>query len=88
MCVTSVSLYVVSVLLCLMEYKSYSLQQACEKVVMDKLVRLGGEGGLIAVDVQGNIAMPFNSEGMYRACKTSNKKTIVAIYKDEVKAVS
>ncbi|MBJ6119754.1 isoaspartyl peptidase/L-asparaginase [Pontibacter sp. BT310] len=73
---------------CLMEYKGYSLQQACEKVVMDKLVRFGGEGGLIAVDALGNIAMPFNSEGMYRACQMSNKPPIVAIYKDEIKAVS
>jgi len=72
---------------CLMEYKGYSLQEACDKVVMDKLVRLGGEGGLVAVDTQGNIAMPFNSEGMYRACKTGNMPVVTAIYKDEVKVV-
>ncbi|MEJ8756678.1 isoaspartyl peptidase/L-asparaginase [Pontibacter sp. H259] len=73
---------------CLMEYKGYSLQEACDKVVMDKLVRLGGEGGLIAVDARGNIAMPFNSEGMYRACKTNAMPAVTAIYKDEVKVVS
>jgi L-asparaginase / beta-aspartyl-peptidase len=73
---------------CLMEYKGLSLQEACETVVMDKLVRFGGEGGLIAVDGLGNVAMPFNSEGMYRACKVGNKPAIVAIYKEEPKLVS
>ncbi|MFM1999981.1 MAG: hypothetical protein RL204_1928 [Bacteroidota bacterium] len=52
---------------CLMEYKGMSLKEACEFVVNDKLVKFGGEGGLIAVDNQGNICLPFNSEGMYRA---------------------
>lgn len=51
---------------CLMEYKGLSLKEACKIVVMDKLVKAGGEGGLIAVDKTGNIEMPFNSEGMYR----------------------
>jgi beta-aspartyl-peptidase (threonine type) len=52
---------------CLMEYKGMSLKEACEFVVNDKLVKFGGEGGLIAVDALGNICLPFNSEGMYRA---------------------
>lgn len=73
---------------CLMEYKGLSLQEACSKVVMDKLVRFGGEGGLVAVDGLGNVAMPFNSEGMYRACKVSNQPAIVAIYKEEAKLVN
>lgn len=67
---------------CLMEYKGYSLQQACEEVVMHRLVKSGGDGGLVAVDAIGNIAMPFNTEGMYRACKSSNGSEIIAIYKD------
>ncbi|RIJ41689.1 isoaspartyl peptidase/L-asparaginase family protein [Pontibacter oryzae] len=66
---------------CLMEYKGYTLQQACEEVVMKKLVALGGEGGLIAVTNAGEIALPFNSEGMYRASKTADQKTFTAIYK-------
>ncbi|HEY4650640.1 MAG TPA: isoaspartyl peptidase/L-asparaginase [Pontibacter sp.] len=74
---------------CLMEYKGLTLQQACDKVVMEKLVRLGGDGGLIAVDAHGNIAMPFNSEGMYRACCSSRIAPHVAIYKeDQVPQVS
>lgn len=66
---------------CLMEYKGLSLHDACELVVHDKLVKIGGEGGLVAVDKQGNISMPFNSEGMYRACRTKDRNE-VKIYKD------
>ena len=66
---------------CLMEYKGLSLQAACEVVVMDKLVKLGGEGGLIAVDAAGNISLVFNSEGMYRAWNEKNKENNIAIYR-------
>jgi L-asparaginase / beta-aspartyl-peptidase len=66
---------------CLMEYKGLSLHDACELVVHDKLVKIGGEGGLVAVDKQGNISMPFNSEGMYRACRTKDRNE-VKIYMD------
>jgi beta-aspartyl-peptidase (threonine type) len=66
---------------CLMLYKGYSLQQACDEVVMKDLVKIGGEGGLIAVDSLGNIALPFNSEGMYRAYQKSDGQRIIAIYK-------
>jgi len=52
---------------CYMEYKEVSLHEACEQT-MQKLEMVQGEGGLIAVDAYGNIEMPFNSEGMYRAC--------------------
>jgi beta-aspartyl-peptidase (threonine type) len=67
---------------CLMEYKGLSLSQACDIVVHDKLVKIGGEGGLVAVDKFGNISMPFNSEGMYRACRNSSGLNTVKIYKD------
>lgn len=67
---------------CLMEYKGLSLKQASEKVVMDKLVKIGGEGGLIALDTKGNIELPFNSEGMYRASKKSDEAIYIGIYKD------
>lgn len=66
---------------CLMEYKGLTLQQACDLVVMDKLVKIEGEGGLVAVDKHGNICMPFNSEGMYRACKSSRGRKEILIYK-------
>lgn len=65
----------------LMEYKKYSVKKAAEEVVMKKLVARGGEGGVIALDRKGNIAMPFNSAGMYRGY-IKNGKAEVAIYKD------
>lgn len=67
---------------CLMEYKGLSLKEACDVVVHDKLVKIGGEGGLVAIDKHGNIDMPFNSEGMYRACIDINGNKTVKIYKD------
>ncbi len=66
---------------CLMEYKRFTLKQACEKVVHEKLLKLGGEGGLIAVDKAGNIELSFNSEGMYRGYKTANGDFSISIYK-------
>lgn len=67
---------------CLMAYKGLSLQTATDLVVMDKLVKIGGEGGLIAIDPQGNISMPFNSAGMYRGCRDSNGRWEVSIYRE------
>ncbi len=49
------------------------LEEAAEKVIADRLKNLGGEGGLIAVDARGNIALPFNSEGMYRGMKNEHR---------------
>jgi len=66
---------------CLMEYRNLSLQQACEEVVLKKLVQMEGEGGLIGVDSQGNAALVFNSAGMYRGQRTSEGLSEVAIYK-------
>jgi beta-aspartyl-peptidase (threonine type) len=66
---------------CLIEYKGLSLKEACDLVVMDKLVKIGGEGGLIALDNKSNIELPFNSEGMYRAKKSSGEDLFIAIYK-------
>ena len=65
---------------CLIEYKGLSLQEACDLVVFKKLKEIGGEGGLIAIDFNGNYTMPFNSEGMYRGYKTDSE-AVVKIYK-------
>ncbi|WP_114196049.1 isoaspartyl peptidase/L-asparaginase family protein [Edaphovirga cremea] len=65
----------------LMEYGGLSLQQATDKVVMEKLLALGGSGGLIAVDRDGNIALPFNSEGMYRGFGYVGDAASVGIYR-------
>lgn len=67
---------------CLMEYKNMTLQQACEEVVLKKLVEIKGEGGLIGMDAKGNAALVFNSAGMYRAFKNSEGESLVAIYGD------
>lgn len=66
----------------LMEYKGYSLHHAMEEVVMKKLLPMEGDGGMIGIDAQGNIAMLFNSSGMYRGAKSSNGRNEVAIYKE------
>ncbi|MEO6290680.1 MAG: isoaspartyl peptidase/L-asparaginase [Ginsengibacter sp.] len=65
---------------CLMEYKNLTLQEACEEVVLKKLVAMHGDGGLIAVDASGNVAMVFNSAGMYRGMKNSDGENIIGIY--------
>ena len=67
---------------CLIEYKGLSLKDACNLVVKDKLVKLGGEGGLIALDINGNIELPFNSEGMYRASLKEGEEMYIGIYND------
>jgi L-asparaginase / beta-aspartyl-peptidase len=66
---------------CMMEYKGYSLKQACEEVVKKKLVNIGGEGGVIALDPNGNIELCFNSTGMYRGSMGDGLDTFVGIYK-------
>lgn len=66
---------------CLVEYKGLSLQEAMNIVVHDKLMKIGGEGGMIGVDAKGNAAMIFNSEGMYRGVRSSEGMNEVAIYK-------
>ncbi len=67
----------------LIRYKRLSLQAAAEEVIMKKLAKLGGTGGIVAIDRSGTIAMPFNTEGMYRAYKVHGGNTFVAIYTDE-----
>ncbi|MBF4113295.1 beta-aspartyl-peptidase [Enterobacter cloacae] len=66
----------------LMDYGGLSLSEACERVVMEKLPALGGEGGLIAVDREGNVALPFNSEGMYRAWGYAGDEPSTGIYRE------
>jgi L-asparaginase / beta-aspartyl-peptidase len=65
---------------CLMEYRGLSLMEACEEVVHRRLVRLGGDGGLIAVDALGNVALPFNTAGMYRGHLVAGASPVIGIY--------
>ncbi len=64
----------------LMEYKGLSVEQAATEVVMKKLKPINAEGGLIAMDAKGNIAMPFNTSGMYRAYRKKDGKPWIGIY--------
>ena len=64
----------------LMEYKGLSLKEASKIVIQDKLTDLGGTGGIIAVDKNGNMVMEFNTAGMYRAFIGSDGELIVKIY--------
>ncbi len=65
----------------LIKYKGLTLGDAADLVVHEKLKSAGGEGGLIALDKKGNIAMPFNSEGMYRGYAKPGER-FTGIYKD------
>ena len=64
----------------LMEYRGMSLEEAAQ-AVLDKVAKLGGTGGLIAIDRKGNVALPFNTSGMYRGYVDPNGKFVVEIYK-------
>jgi beta-aspartyl-peptidase (threonine type) len=66
----------------MMAYGGMSLQEAGDKVIMEKLVQLGGTGGVIAIDKDGNVAMPFNTAGMYRGYVRDDGEIVVKIYKD------
>jgi beta-aspartyl-peptidase (threonine type) len=63
-----------------------SVHEAAEAVINDVLVKARGEGGAIAVDRDGNIAMPFNTEGMYRASIDTEGQMTIGVYRDEGEA--
>ncbi|MBW2960455.1 isoaspartyl peptidase/L-asparaginase family protein [Mesonia aestuariivivens] len=67
---------------CLIEMKGLSLEEATQEVIQKRILEIGGDGGLVAIDTQANISMQFNTEGMYRACKTSKGVEHIAIYQD------
>lgn len=72
----------------LMDYGGLSLSEACERVVMEKLPALSGSGGLIAIDHEGNVALPFNSEGMYRAWGYAGDTPTTGIYREKGDSVA
>lgn len=65
-----------------MEYADKTLQEAADFIVMDRLVKMGGEGGIISVDKDGNIALVFNSPGMYRGSVRAGEAPTVAIFRE------
>jgi len=66
----------------LLQYRHLTLAQAVREVIHEKLRRSGGEGGVIAVDRSGNIAMDFNSVGMFRGARDSRGRRDIAMYRD------
>lgn len=66
----------------LMEYKNMPLDEAARVAVMEKFTELGGDGGVIAIDREGSIAMPFNSPGMYRGWMKADGSSEIQIFKE------
>jgi L-asparaginase / beta-aspartyl-peptidase len=64
-----------------MKYKNLSLEDASRETI-ERLTEINGEGGFIAVDAAGNVALPFNSEGMYRGFVMADGEIVVEIYRD------
>ncbi|AOJ78023.1 isoaspartyl peptidase [Burkholderia ubonensis] len=64
-------------------YRGVSVAEAAYDVVMNKLPRIAGRGGIIAVDAHGNVTMPFNTEGMYRGYARVGAAPVVGIYRDD-----
>ena len=65
---------------CLMEMAQLDLKTATSKVIHNRIKKIGGDGGLIAIDNKGNIEMPFNTDGMYRASWSKNRTPLIEIY--------
>lgn len=66
----------------MMEYKNMSLKEAASEVIQKKLPALGGNGGIIAIDNEGNVAMEFNTAGMYRAAMNKNSELTIGLYEE------
>lgn len=66
-----------------MRYLKEDVHTACETIIQGELKTLGGEGGLIAIDAQGDIHFAMNSSGMYRACIDRQGMLSIKIYSDE-----
>ncbi len=67
----------------LVQYKGMTLQQAADEVIQDRLTGIGGDGGVVALTPDGQIAWSFNTSGMYRARAAEGQPTVVSIHKDE-----
>jgi beta-aspartyl-peptidase (threonine type) len=66
----------------LMQYKGLSLKEAAREVIQNKVPELGGDGGIVAVDKNGNMVAEFNTAGMYRATMNDKGELEIGIYKD------
>ncbi len=66
-----------------MRYLQEDIHTACEHIIQGELKEMGGEGGLIAIDAQGELHFAMNSSGMYRAGINTQGELSVKIYADE-----
>lgn len=66
----------------LMEYKNLSLQEAANELVLNRLKKMNADGGVIAIDKNGNVATPFNTTGMFRAYHVSGENPSIKIFND------
>lgn len=66
----------------MMDYKGISLDEAAKEVIQEKLTKMGGTGGVIAIDKDGNTSAQFNTAGMYRATMNAQGEITVKIFKD------
>lgn len=66
----------------LMEYKGLTLKEAAHLVIQKKLPELGGDGGIVAIDKNGNMVMEFNTQGMFRATMNDKGKLYIGMFKD------
>jgi beta-aspartyl-peptidase (threonine type) len=64
----------------LMRYRGMSVEEAAENAVKVQLVSIGGSGGAIAMDSEGNVAMPFTGDGMYRGWVREDGRIEVRIF--------
>jgi len=70
----------------LVEYKGMTVDDAAREVIFEKLVALNGDGGVIAMDRHGNISMPFNTLGMYRASIDTSGEVNILLYDETAEA--
>lgn len=63
------------------KYGGLNLEEACTKTIFEHIADMGGDGGVIAIDAEGRISMPFNTEGMYRGRVQSESEAVIEIYK-------
>ena len=66
-----------------MQYQGISVEEAANTVINKKLKEAGGNGGVVVIDYKGNVTMPFNTSGMYRASMSSNGTSYVGIFREE-----
>ena len=68
----------------LIQYKNTSVKEAIKEVIHNQINNLGGQGGIIVLDKEGNIAWDFNTKGMFRAYKKSTGENETAFFEKKI----